>query len=451
MAVRAIMKKIIISPPKIRLMEGGLIKRVPARCFSINTTTVTVLTEDHRRDDYLNNEAVVCDLERILKDGKIPYDDWIMDYQFRKPSEFDNIDERWENWVESSHELWKKKNEEEQRKNLDMYWKYLKDYLHRKGVDTSNHGLLLSMKKIVEPPYDDPPLVSEETIVEFILASPDRGLVSINRLVLDCSWPCLPRQTVKGLLCITTNGAFLIYNPITGEASPWIETNNKLARNRIAFGFDPQSGEHKVICVSSSSNSDSVSDDHNNNQVVEVLTVGKNTWRRIHAIPPIAIGDDEQVPYYVDGCLYWRFRGDICKPRKPELIMKFDIVAEKFRVIPIPDFVVDPCNSKLSLSVGITEIDGRIAVLERRMSLWIMHEDADGNIKWTEEELDEPDDWNGKPDLSIVALTGTNLIFLQSPCSDNIFYYNRKTEESVRFPTSPDCEWCDQWKRTIQV
>ncbi|KAI3838334.1 hypothetical protein MKX03_005462 [Papaver bracteatum] len=416
MAMRGIMKKIIVSPPNIRFMEGGL----------------SSVTEDRR--DYLNNEAVVRDLERILQDGKRTFHECVMDLRCGKRHE---INERWENWVNSSRELWMEKNEEEQRRDLDMYWKYLKDYLHRKGIDTSNHGLLLSMKTIK--------CSSKGVIIEFEIASPDRGLVSINKLVLD-RWANLPRQCVNGLLCIRTfrDEAFLMYNPITGEKSPWIETNNKQARNRIAFGFDPQSGEHKVICVSSSSNSDSVSDDHNNNQVVEVLTVGKNTWRRIDAIPPIAIGNDVKVPFYIDGCLYWRFR-----KTEPEQIMIFDIVTEKFRVIPIPGFVITP--DAFSQTVELTEVDGRIAVFERCMSLWIMHEDADGNIKWTyEPDLDEPDDWNGKPDLSIVALTGTNLIFTQSECSDSIFYFNRNTKKTIRFPISPDVD-AFQWKRIIQV
>ncbi|KAI3952659.1 hypothetical protein MKX01_013621 [Papaver californicum] len=324
-------------------MEGI---RVPARCFSS--------TVEYRRD-HLNNEGVVFDLEMILKIGskvrKRTMDEWC-----------------YENWVHSSHELWKEKNEEEQRREIDMRWKYLKDLLHRQGIETSNHILLLSVKVIEYPPVNKN---SSQGIVEFSIGSPDRGLIS-KKITL-------------------------------------IETN-KQAGNCIAFGFNPQSGEHEVICISS---------------IVKVFTVRKNTWRRIDAIPPIAIRYD-QAPFYVDGCIYWRF----------------DTVTEKFRVIPIPDFIVDSERHKFTQTVELTGIDGCIAVLD-----WIH---ADGNIEWTEEIIDMPPHWNGKPDLSIEALTvtGTHLSLLHYEYSDSIFYYNRNTRESIRFPIWLDRSEYD-WERII--
>ncbi|KAI3875967.1 hypothetical protein MKX03_026203 [Papaver bracteatum] len=195
----------------------------------------------------------------------------------------------------------------------------------------------------------------------------------------------LPRQTVNGLLCFTYwHDAFLIHNPITGESSPWIETKRTVStrNSSIGFGFDPRSDEHKVIWISS--------DKSGSDQVVKVFTVGKKSWRKIDAIPIT------------------------------------------FTVIPIPGFVIDPKIYKWSQTVELTEIDGRIAVLdwvsELEISLWTFHEDADGAIKWTEEVIHMPPHWNGKDDLSIEALTGTNLIFLLSENSDSIFYYNRKTQ-----------------------
>ncbi|KAI3930382.1 hypothetical protein MKX01_003410 [Papaver californicum] len=307
----------------------------------------------------LNNEVVVCDLEMILKIGskvrKRTMDEWC--HEVRHGGKDDVIDRRWENRVHSSHQLWKEKNEEEQRREIDMRWKYLEIYC-----------IVKELKPV---------------IIDYYL--------SINRLVLDrgsYSDFSLPRQTVNGLLYITTSrdDAFLIYNLITGEKSPWIETN-KQAGNCIAFRFNPQSGEHEVICISS---------------IAEVFTVGKNTWRRIDAIPPIAIRYD-QAPFYVDGRIYWRFRPDMDELEELELILRFDIVTEKFIVIPTPDFIVDP---------------------ERHKFTQIIHED--GNIEWTEEIIDMPPHWNGKPDLSIEALTGTNLIFLHYGCSDSIFLLQQK-------------------------
>lgn len=233
--------------------------------------------------------------------------------------------------------------------------------------------------------------------------------------------------------------AFLVYNPVTGETSPWIEMNKKPEKySRIAFGFDPQSDEHKVICISSSTeyNWREKISNRPKDQVVDVFTVGKNTWRRIDATPPIAIGCEED-PFYVDGCLYWRFRQEY-KDGELENIMRFDIVTEKFRVIPIPDFVIDPDSHKFTQTVGLTEIDGRIAVLdwvyELEISLWTFHEDADGNIKWTEEVVDMPPYWNGKYDLSIETLTGTDLIFLRSECADRFFLLQSKHQRVQKVP-----------------
>ncbi|MCL7021611.1 hypothetical protein MKW94_001669 [Papaver nudicaule] len=441
------MKK-IISPTKTRSTEG--LRRVP-RCFSSITNTAL---EDRR--DYLNNKAVVCDLERLLKDGKRTY--YELDWDYRNGIYHSEIDERWENWVYSSHELWKQKNEEEQKRDLDMYWKYLRDYLHRKGIDTSNHRLLLSMKRIETR---DPASKSERGgTVEFSIGSPDTGCVSLNRLVLDHSY-ALPRQSVKGLLCLTGYAAFLIYNPITGETSPWFEIPNndpQRKRNHIAFGYNPQSDEHIVVCLSGSdkySRYECISK-RPKDQVVEVFTVGKNTWKRIDATPPISI--THECPFYVDGCLYWRFRDSAndsdsdadtdSEEGELEQIMRFDIETEKFRVIPIPYFVHK--GDTLSQTVELIEVDGRIAVLTRSMSLWKIHEDANGNIKWTKEDICVPEDWNGKPDISIEALTWTNLIFLQSEDWDSILYYNQITKAFIRFPISPDSVPC-QWKRIIQV
>ncbi|XP_026446418.1 F-box/kelch-repeat protein At3g06240-like [Papaver somniferum] len=244
------------------------------------------------------------------------------------------------------------------------------------------------------------------------------------------------------------DGAFLIYNPITGETSAWVEINRKPGkRNHLAFGFDPQSDEHKVIWISGSVEyhfRESILE-RPKDQVVEVFTVGKNTWRRIDATPPISITYEDS--FYVDGCLYWRFRET--EHGELEQIMRFDIVTEKFRVIPIPGFVIHTKEYKWSQTVDLTEIDGRIAVLTQT-SLWTFHEEVDGDIRWTEEKINIPCDWNGKPELSIEALTGTNLILLRTEWSDSIFYFNRNTKESIRFPISPDCSSWD-WDRIGQV
>ncbi|MCL7029000.1 hypothetical protein MKW94_023869, partial [Papaver nudicaule] len=93
-------------------------------------------------------------------------------------------------------------------------------------------------------------------------------------------------------------------------------------------------------------------------------------------------------------------------------------------------------------SVELMEIDGRIAVVD---SMWsyencvrVMHEDASGNIEWKAEDIYIPYTWNVKRDPSIVALTGTNQVFIQPEYPECVFYYNRDREKYLQFPVSPD-------------
>lgn len=382
----------------------------------------------------------------------------------------DDMDSRWMDWVELRHKLWKQKDEEQQRRDLQVRWSYLRDYLHEAGFETHNHRPLLTMKS---PEGDD------QTII-FTIGSPDLGLQSMHKLVLDrgpfYSYD-LPKQAVNGLLCFATCNMeeFLIYNPMTGEKLPWIETTIKVNQgeeNRrivdcIELGFDPVSNQHKVICISSSrlkkyaTDKDGlpISSDQQvgaEDQIVEVLTVGENTWRRIDAVPPyrVGIGREELAkPVYVNGNIYWRFR----YVRKGEVIMGFDFGTESFRVIPIPEFYTgeDPEDDyKPFQPIELMEFHGRIAVLDRvwgyESALWEMHEDASGNIEWKHVYIYIPYDWNVRRDPSVVALTGTNQIFIQPECTDSVFYYNLNTEKYLRFPISPD-RYLFSWEKTIQL
>ncbi|XP_026415377.1 putative F-box protein At1g31000 [Papaver somniferum] len=382
----------------------------------------------------------------------------------------DDVDPRWRAWVESSHESWNQKNEEQQRRDLQVRWSILRNYLHESGFETHNHRLLLTMKS----PEDD-----HQTII-FTSGSPDLGLQNMHRLVLDrgpfYSYD-LPKQAVNGLLCLSISNMeeFLIYNPSTGEKLPWIQTTVKLNQgeeNRrgvdcIELGFDPVSNQHKVICISSSKLKKYPTDKYGlplssdqqvgaEDQIVEVLTVGENTWRRIDAVPPYSVGigrEELAKPVYVNGNLYWRFR----YTSKGEVIMGFDFGTESFRVIPIPEFYTgeDPEDDyKPFQPIELMEFHGRIAVLDRvwgyESALWEMHEDASGNIEWKHVYIYIPYDWNVRRDPSVVALTGTNQIFIQPECTDSVFYYNLNTEKYLRFPISPD-RYLFSWEKTIQL
>lgn len=315
---------------------------------------------------------------------------------------------------------------------------------------------LLFISSVEPEPEPEPNQVGG--IIEFSTASPYRQ-PEVKKLALDRSEYGLPKQTVNGLVCITAGyEAFIIYNPSTGERSPWISTTKASQENQgkgrrevacIALGFSPATNEHKVVCISSiKRNPDSETyknccdypdkeDIDGEDQVCEVMTIGENTRRRIDEIPPYSLGNKEvysgggpdncdSSSVYVNGSIYWRFR----YTRKGEVVMGFDLEKEKFRVIPIPDYVIHPLERKYSQTVELMEIDGHVVVFkwirENDSSVLVIDEDGD-SIQWTEEKLLMPCGWNAKPNLTIVALPGTNLIIQKSQYSDTIYYCCRKT------------------------
>ncbi|KAI3888666.1 hypothetical protein MKW92_011650 [Papaver armeniacum] len=313
---------------------------------------------------------------------------------------------------------------------------------HRVG----NKPLLYAISPL--PPKPDEPERVRGTI-DFAGNRP----IEVQRLELERSNFGIPKQTVAGLVCITGGKeAFLIYNPSTGERTPWIETPNV---NENSGGKECEiTKEHKVLCISTIKKKGVVRAlnvyfpsrpgcteedrvfclqkhedgeenplfDHpdgfeevgaDEEQVCEVFTVGENTWRRIDAVPPYSLlskvcylGDldqynEESKSVYVKGKIYWRFRFT----RKGEVLMVFDVRTEKFQVIPIPGYVTET-PWKYPQTVELLEVHGHIAVLNYTpgcpFSLWILDQD-DGSNKWSYEKLRIPCNWNGLRDLSIEA------------------------------------------------
>ncbi|KAI3897716.1 hypothetical protein MKX03_005548 [Papaver bracteatum] len=365
-------------------------------------------------------------------------------------------------------------------KSVSKHWKSLIEvdsYLHDLHYKRSKSGLcgqrIVLFISSTEPDFNNPlfPYKKPDNhAIKFSIRLPGSRKFVVKKLVLDRSPYGIPKQAVNGLVCITSGGeAFFIHNPSTGERSPWIETTTVSEGNAgdgkrqvrcIGFGFNPKTNEHKVICISSIEklkkrgeiNWDfSYKDEEIEDQVCEVLVVGENTWRRIDEVPPYNMRtkdcygggmtfnwDNNSV--YVNGSLYWRFR----YTRKGEVIVGFDFGTEKFRVIPIPDSAIDPRVYKFSQTVELMEVDGHIAVLkwisEYHIALWILNEDGD-SIKWIEEKIDFPFMWNAKPDLSIEALPGTNLIILKPEyeCeTDSFYYYDRSTKKFTLSKIPPE-------------
>ncbi|XP_026438104.1 uncharacterized protein LOC113336676 [Papaver somniferum] len=317
--------------------------------------------------------------------------------------------------------------------------------------------------------------------MDFTTLSP----TEVQKLELDRPVFGIPTQAVAGLVCIQSRReAFLIYNPNTGERTPWIETttvNENVGEERrrvvncIAFGYSPKTKEHKVLCISGIKKKgvvrglsmyipsmpytlqcqvfcmkkfvdgkDSGVFEHaadleevgaDEEQVCEVFTIGENKWRRIDAVPPYSLAskvcyvgelghyNEESKAVYVRGKIYWRFR----YTRKGEVMMVFDVRTEKFKVISIPEHVTRS-PKKYPQTVELLEVDGHIAVLKFTpdcpISLWILNQD-DGTDKWSYEKVRTPCDWSGIRDLSIEAISGTNVIIMKREMSETIYVYFR--------------------------
>ncbi|KAI3885612.1 hypothetical protein MKX03_009310 [Papaver bracteatum] len=451
--MRAIWKN--ISSPKIRFIGGGFQRRIsPPRHFSDGSESDL---KDNQEKMVVQLKDGICWGTSLLR-WRCPLIDMVCrdrsSFEFWKTAASTRLS-FWTDWVESELDQWGEKNEKERRKDLEARWTYLRDLLNAVGMDTRNHPQLLSVRYTGRG-------------VRFKIASPEKGLTSISNIRLKGGvfQYTLPRQTVNGLVCINTGGAFLIYNPITGERSDWIETTvvrekenqeeNRRVNDCIELGFSPTSNRHKVICISSGMNNKSAAPEYcplaghpdqqvgAEDQIVEILTVGENIWRKIDEVPPYNVGSESvyvERPYYVNGSMYWRFR---YTRNGGEIVMGFDFETEKFRVIPIPEAAAFE-NFKRKQPIQLTEVDDCLAVVDHQItpqftSLWILKEDADGSFEWVEERLIIPHEstWNYKGDASIEVLRGTNLIFVQPENSTCFYYCNRDTKEFVRFPISPD-------------
>ncbi|KAI3931175.1 hypothetical protein MKW92_050964 [Papaver armeniacum] len=232
-------------------------------------------------------------------------------------------------------------------------------------------------------------------------------------------------EQVNGLVCFLDRraAAVRIYNVSTRQVTPWIRStllaeekdkfqsqDNPVEIERdllpiYQFGFDPEKKEHKVFCFWRLSArledfTGSYSDTASTYASWEALTVGRDTkWRRISMVP-----DDnnliklkevlppyrmERNPVHANGTIYWRnkhmssqedFVMDL-DPTDPDVIIAFDVGSEKFRVIPIPSFILDEHReNKFSRPVALLILSGRITLICQMsnyiVKLWMLDDDG---------------------------------------------------------------------------
>ncbi|XP_026386784.1 putative F-box protein At5g62660 [Papaver somniferum] len=245
------------------------------------------------------------------------------------------------------------------------------------------------------------------------------AIVSKARITHDQWFPYSEiLEPVNGLVCFVDWNAYAVrvYNASTRETTPWVistllaEENDKLMENESTmkikshsipsyrFGFDPEKSEHKVFCfwrlVAGSEQHRYNSLEQPDYESWEVLTVGRDTKsRRINAVPnennqirikevlPPVHSSCRQV--YADGTIYWsnkEYYSDEwgkTNPNDPDVIVAFDVGSEKYRLIPIPSFILDePRDESFRLPIDMLVLGGQVALLYRMepyvVKLWML-------------------------------------------------------------------------------
>ncbi|CAN1755457.1 F-box protein DOR [Linum perenne] len=215
--------------------------------------------------------------------------------------------------------------------------------------------------------------------IEASIHSITRGWKSIYRAVNRL----IP---VRGLVCLIDDlFAVQIRNVSTGQATPWINSvsyrvmfGKHKAFPGCQFGYDPNTGKHKVVYVWTGERC-------KEDRFCEVLTVGDTRWRRvIDDVPHCHIMGCHRSAY-VNGSVYWLTLSAVDDSQS---LLAFDIGSEKFRMIPIPSFALCPRPS-----MGVIEMDGCMTVirveclrpLSPELKLWKFRDDHDKE-EWTEED-----------------------------------------------------------------
>ncbi|KAI3838191.1 hypothetical protein MKX03_024835 [Papaver bracteatum] len=281
----------------------------------------------------------------------------------------------------------------------------------------------------------------------------------IPQIVLDSSVHML--NFVHGLVCFASQDTrcVLIYNPSTGESTPWIKSLVKqqqedekqvvgkdgkcayrayLNFRKSYFGYNPATKEHKVLSLWRIYNED----ENGNIKVDDVLPVN-----------PLYLG---KPAVYVNGSIYWYHT-------KPDIdvglsVVEFNCGTEKFRVISIPNSITDIsrfCNTHLM------DVDGRLALLAKRggrysksevreyweknnhtnMKMYLLNDNGNqhkktketsqsSNSDWVEEAFPMPPfEWLPDSLDSILPMAGTDFIIVRSATIEDDFsfyYYNWK-------------------------
>ncbi|KAF7830859.1 putative F-box protein [Senna tora] len=134
-----------------------------------------------------------------------------------------------------------------------------------------------------------------------------------------------------GLICvIISDGSIVLWNPSIREYRKLPTPSNfRKTREVLGLGFDPSLNDYKIVRAPSDYCNCKIKDYH---PQIEVFTLGSNSWRKLpdEETPPFFIQHYQQ-SLTLNGGLYWLTMEDF-----RTIILRFDLVEEKFKVVPPP-------------------------------------------------------------------------------------------------------------------
>ncbi|KAI3830877.1 hypothetical protein MKW92_050985, partial [Papaver armeniacum] len=298
---------------------------------------------------------------------------------------------------------------------------------------------------------------------------------------------CLP--PVNGLFCFIDIRASCVclHNLSTRESTPWIKSAIKQQHenegNMIEvigehgdlvvynvtyinlswdFGYDPTTKEHKVISIWVRERSN-LQFGNSEDWLCEVLTVRNNSWRIIDVVPPISpyhLSSAKSV--YANGSIFWLHPGSdgfIDNVSEP-MIVEFNVSAENFRVVSIPNFIIDDIRVPYDSGNALMEVDGHLVLLAKKIycsddsDIWINNQSTSmkmgilynnpekrdyscgsstsyaediNNYYWIEDSfLMPPFEWKQERLDCVVPIPGTDLFIVRSFDACSFYYYNWK-------------------------
>ncbi|KAM7485150.1 hypothetical protein LguiA_001159 [Lonicera macranthoides] len=198
----------------------------------------------------------------------------------------------------------------------------------------------------------------------------------------------------NGLLCIGftnmggcghDNSNIILWNPLFKHYKILPQCNSALTSVRlVGFGYDYYLDDYKFARV--------ISNSMGGHKVV-IYTLKTNSWKTIRSVPSSKLYfPSRNEGTFVNGSLYWassdygahHYFHQNYDPEFENLIIRFDLTDEKFRVVEVP--LNDDIKPKWR--IDLVEVKGRLGLFQmkyefRDFQMWILKEDEKKNVYWT--------------------------------------------------------------------